>query len=97
VVSDIECIADKVLILKSGEIIADGTPSELIEAMSGKVGEINCTLDEVKKLQKKYKVGNIRQRKDGLALRIVGDTLPEEAKPVDTNMDLEDVYLYYFD
>jgi ABC-type multidrug transport system ATPase subunit len=97
VVSDIECIADKVLILKSGEIIADGTPSELIEAMSGKVGEINCTLDEVKKLQQKYKVGNIRQRKDGLALRIVGDTLPEEAKPVDTNMDLEDVYLYYFD
>lgn len=60
VVSDIECIADKVLLLKSGEIIATGTPVELIESMAGKVGEITCTLDEVGELQKEYKIGNIR-------------------------------------
>ena len=75
VVSDIECIADKVLLLKSGEIIATGTPVELIESMAGKVGEITCTLDEVGELQKEYKIGNIRQRKNGLALRVVGDKL----------------------
>ena len=97
VVSDIECIADKVMLLKKGEIIANGTPIELIESMSGKVGEITCSLDDVATLQEKYKVGNIRQRKDGLALRIVGDSLPSEAKPVLDNMDLEDVYLYYFE
>ncbi|WP_195366757.1 ATP-binding cassette domain-containing protein [Lachnospira eligens] len=97
VVSDIECIADKVLLLKKGEIIADGTPSELIEAMAGKVGEIKCSLDEVEELQSKYKIGNIRQRKDGLALRIVGDELPEEAILTDDDIDLEDVYLYYFE
>ena len=87
VVSDIECIADKVLLLKSGEIIATGTPVELIESMAGKVGE----------LQKEYKIGNIRQRKNGLALRVVGDKLPEEAVKVEDNIDLEDVYLYYFE
>ncbi len=97
VVSDIECIADQVLLLKKGEIIASGTPVELIEQMQGKVAEITCTLDEVGKLQEKYKVGNIRQRKNGLALRIVGDELPEEAVKVDDNVDLEDVYLYYFE
>lgn len=97
VVSDIECIADKVMLLKKGEIIANGTSIELIESMSGKVGEITCSLDDVATLQEKYKVGNIRQRKDGLALRIVGDSLPLEAKPVLDNMDLEDVYLYYFE
>lgn len=97
VVSDIECIADKVLLLKKGEIIADGTPSELIEAMAGKVGEIKCSLDEVEELQSKYKIGNIRQRKDGLALRIVGDELPEVAILTDDDIDLEDVYLYYFE
>ena len=91
VVSDIECIADKVLLLKSGEIIATGTPVELIESMAGKVGEITCTLDEVGELQKEYKIGNIRQRKNGLALRVVGDKLPEEAVKV------EDIYLYYFE
>ena len=97
VVSDIECIADKVLLLKSGEIIATGTPVELIESMAGKVGEITCTLDEVGELQKEYKIGNIRQRKNGLALRVVGDKLPEEAVKVEDNIDLEDVYLYYYE
>lgn len=97
VVSDIECIADRVMLLKKGEIIADGTPVELIEQMQGKVAEITCSLDDVSSLQEKYKVGNIRQRKNGLALRIVGDELPEEAVKVNDNIDLEDVYLYYFE
>ncbi len=97
VVSDIECIADRVMLLKKGEIIADGTPVELIEQMQGKVAEITCTLDDVSGLQEEYKVGNIRQRKNGLALRIVGDELPEEAVKVNDNIDLEDVYLYYFE
>ena len=97
VVSDIECIADYVLLLKKGEIIAMGTPVELIEKMHGKVAEITCTLDEVGKLQEKYQIGNIRQRKNGIALRLVGDELPDEAVMVDENIDLEDVYLYYFE
>ena len=97
VVSDIECIADYVLLLKKGEIIAMGTPVELIEKMHGKVAEITCTLDEVGELQEKYHIGNIRQRKNGIALRLVGDELPEEVVPVDENIDLEDVYLYYFE
>ena len=97
VVSDIECIADYVLLLKKGEIIAMGTPVELIEKMHGKVAEITCTLDEVGKLQEKYHIGNIRQRKNGIALRLVGDELPDEAVMVEENIDLEDVYLYYFE
>ena len=97
VVSDIECIADKVLLLKNGEIIATGTPSQLIEQMQGKVGELTCTLDDVASLQEKYHIGNIRQRKDGLVLRLVGDELPGEAVKVDNDIDLEDVYLYYFE
>ena len=97
VVSEIECIADYVLLLKKGEIIAMGTPVELIEKMHGKVAEITCTLDEVGKLQEKYHIGNIRQRKNGIALRLVGDELPDEAVMVDENIDLEDVYLYYFE
>ena len=97
VVSDIECIADKVILVKKGQIVATGTPVELIEKMQGKVAELTCTLEEVGKLQEQYKVGNIRQRKNGLALRLVGDTLPDEAVKVEDNIDLEDVYLYYFE
>ena len=97
VVSDIECIADKVLLLKDGEIIATGTPSQLIENMQGKVCEVVCTLSDVADLQGKYHIGNIRQRKNGMVLRLVGDELPEEAVRVDNDIDLEDVYLYYFE
>ena len=97
VVSDIECIADKVLPLKNGEIIADGTPRDLIELMDGKVGEIQINLDELDDYQRRYKIGNVRQRKEGLVLRIVDDNLPDEVKRVDNNIDLEDVYLYYFE
>lgn len=96
VVSDIECIADKVILLKEGQIIEAGSPIQLIDKVYGKVGEINCQLEEVDELQKKYRVGNIRQRRNGLALRIVGDTLPEMADACSNDIDLEDVYLYYF-
>ena len=97
VVSDIECIADKVILLKNGKIIASGTPTELISLMKGKVGELKCTLEESARLQKLYKAGNIRQCNDGLVLRIVGDKLPDNAVLVKDNIDLEDVYLYYFE
>ena len=80
-----------------GEIIATGTPSQLIENMQGKVGEVVCTLSDVADLQGKYHIGNIRQRKNGMVLRLVGDELPEEAVRVDNDIDLEDVYLYYFE
>lgn len=96
VVSDIECIADRVLFIKKGRIVAEGTPEELINSMIGKVGEITCSLENVESLQEKYRIGNIRQRKSGLVLRIAGDTLPADAALVDNNIDLEDVYLYYF-
>ena len=89
VVSDIECIADKVLLLKDGEIIATGTSSQLIENMQGKVGEVVCTLSDVADLQGKYHIGNIRQRKNGMVLRLVGDELPEEAVRVDNDIDLD--------
>ena len=97
VVSDIECIADKVLLIKKGEIVATGTPGDLIESMHDKVVEITCTLDDISDLQEKYKVGNIKQRSNGMALRIVGDELPKEFERVNSNIDLEDVYLYYFE
>ncbi len=96
VVSDIECIADKVMLLKKGRLIRIGTPKELIDSMHGKVCEIICTAKEAEEYQEKFTVGNIRQRSAGMALRMVGDNLPEEFVRVNDNIDLEDVYLYYF-
>ena len=97
VVSDIECIADRVMLIKKGKLIAVDTPQRLIRGMRDRVSEVICSPEEVGDLQRRYKVGNIRQRSEGLALRIVGDDLPQEFGRVNHNIDLEDVYLYYFE
>lgn len=97
VVSDIECIADQVLLMKRGKMIGMGTPSELIDALSGKVAEVVCTKEELSSLQQKHKFANVSQKREGLTIRVVGDDLPAEYKRVENDINLEDVYLYYFE
>lgn len=95
VVSDIECIAKDVIMIRDGRICKTGTPMELIDGMQGKVGELPCKLEDLEQLQTKYCVGNVYQRREGLRVRIVGDELPEEALLVKDSIDLEDVYMYH--
>lgn len=95
VVSDIECIANEILLMKNGKLVRIGSPSELIMSVHGKVGEISCSKSELLALQEHYRTGNTFQRKDGIFFRIVGDELPREALPVNENLTLEEVYLYY--
>ena len=95
VVSDIECIAKDVILIRDGRICQKGTPVELIESIQGKVGELPCDLDSLEKLQERYYTGNVYQRREGLRVRIVGDELPEGCLPMRDSIDLEDVYMYY--
>ena len=95
VVSDIECIAKDVILIRDGKICRKGTPVELIESIQGKVGELPCDLESLEKLQERYCTGNVYQRREGLRVRIVGDELPEGCLPVRDSIDLEDVYMYY--
>ena len=47
VVSDIECIAKDVIMIRDGRICKTGTPMELIDGMQGKVGELPCKLEDL--------------------------------------------------
>lgn len=95
VVSDVECIANKVMLMKKGELLRMDSPANLISGMQGKIGEFQCEKKELCSLQEKYPLGNTVQKQNGLFFRIVGDVLPENAAPVTDNISLEDVYLYY--
>lgn len=95
VVSDVECIADNIMMLRDGRLVDIGSTSDIIAGIDGKVGEIHCNYDEISGLQQKYKAGNINRTKEGFVLRIVGDELPPESEIVSDNIGLEDVYLYY--
>lgn len=95
VVSDIECIANEVMLMKKGELLKMDSPTNLISSLQGKIGEFPCEKKELTLLQEQYPTGNTIQRQNGLYFRVVGDELPEAAKPVLDNITLEDVYLYY--
>lgn len=96
VVSDIESIADEVLLIEEGRLIQKAAPAELIQSIDGKVAEISCKKEDISLLQKQYIAGNVKQRQNGLFMRIVGDNLPQHSKVPCDQIDLEDVYLYYF-
>lgn len=94
VVDDIECIADKVILMKKGKLLRFSSPSELMDEISGKVGEYRGTFEEVCALKEKYGKGQTIRRRDGYIFRAAEDDLPEEFERVN-DITLEDVYLYY--
>lgn len=51
IVSDIECIADEVILLKKGNLIKKDTPKNLMKSVSDKVFEIRGTKAELLSLQ----------------------------------------------
>ena len=97
VVSDIECISDRVILLKSGRIIGNDTPSSLIGTVSDKVFECFCQKQDINKLQKRFPFGNVMQKENGIVFRVAGDECPEGFRLCSDDKTLEDVYLYYFE
>lgn len=95
IVSDIESISDKIVMMKSGHLVGFDTPLMLTDSLKGKVKELPCPENRLTEMQKKYKVGNIFKRDDITYIRVIGDELPDEGEFVSRHISLEDVYLYY--
>ena len=95
IVSDIESISDQILMMKHGIVVGVDTPGNLVDSMVGKVKELPCTPGDLERMQKRYKVGNVFQRRDETWVRVIGDELPSSGQYVEDHLTLEDVYLYY--
>lgn len=95
IVSDIEAIADEVLLMKKGKFVLQGTVLELIEKAEGKVWELTVSSAEAKKWQEQSTVANLRHEGSQVVLRIISDDMPGETA-VSCEATLEDLYLYYF-
>ena len=95
VVTDVECIANQVLLMNKGKLVLSGSPEELIASIQGKAVEKLCTPEEIVQYQKQYGFGSLFQRQEGQVLRLIGDALPENFKSVTDGLSLEEVYLYY--
>lgn len=95
IVSDVEYIADVILVMKSGAMIHQGSLKEIIQAIDGKVWE--CTVDSktAAELTARYPALNVREEQNGTLLRLVCGQKPAETA-VSVEASLEDLYLYYF-
>lgn len=91
VVSDIECVAQRVMLLKNGRLTAYDTPEALIEAVKGKIGVFSGSYEEIRALQEQYPKGELKQTTAGFSLRIAAEVLPEQCTAA-ADLGLEDVY-----
>lgn len=96
IVSDVEYIADEILIMRAGQIVASGTIEEILAQVSGVVWECVVTPREADVMSARMAVGNVRYDHAGMAIvRIVSDTASHSSARL-VEPTLEDVYLYIF-
>lgn len=95
IVSDVEYIADQILLMKQGELLMTGTVEQLTATMEGYVWSCRVPAREVEEWNAHYCVSNLRHEGDQVELRIVSTAKPvHNAAPVAPT--LEDLYLYHF-
>lgn len=93
IVSDVDYIADQIMIMKHGEIAAEGTAQELTRAAGKIAWKCVAGEEEAERLGGSFTVSNIRHLENGVELRIVSDRRPApDAEALEPT--LEDIYLY---
>ena len=96
IVSDVEFIAEKIIMMKSGSILHYGRPREITSEIRGKVWECVVPAEKAEQYTARLNVSNLRNVDNNRTiLRIISKELPlNGALQVEPN--LEDLYLYYF-
>ena len=94
IVSDVEAIADEILLMKQGCIEEQGTVPQLAENARGKVWTLHTDAATAARLEAVYTVANLRHEGEGVELRLITADPPAGAQPAPPT--LEDVYLWHF-
>ena len=95
IVSDVEYIANEILIMKNGELIQHGSPEEILKPIEKCVWECDVSRKEAEELELNYVTANLKHNNGAERLRIISQEAPcRTAWNVDPT--LEDLYLYYF-
>ncbi|MDO5734829.1 MAG: ABC transporter ATP-binding protein [Eubacteriales bacterium] len=97
IVSDVEFIAEKIILLKKGRIIHFGSPREITAEIDGLVWECQVPSEQVERYKEIFNISNLRNLENSqTVLRIISKKQPlDNAVPVQAR--LEDLYLYCFE
>lgn len=96
IVSDVEFIADRILLMKGGRLIHSGNVEEILAPVRGRVWEFEAGEEEAERFGRRFAVSNLRNTEKGVRLRVVSEDRPVEGA-VSVESGLEDAYLYYFE
>lgn len=94
IVSDVEYIANQVIIMDEGEIVCQGKIEDLEQSIDGKVWEITRANYESTDDLDFAKVSNLKRDGENTKFRIVSDEQPAQ-DAVAVNGGLEDVFLHF--
>jgi ABC-2 type transport system ATP-binding protein len=92
IISDVEAVANRLMILQEGRVLVDTTPEALLARTAGNVWSVTTDQAAALRLQASYQVSTMINQMNGITLRIVSATRPHEAAVV-VDPSLEEAYL----
>ncbi len=92
IISDVEAVASRLVIVQQGHVLADTTPEELLAKTRGAVWSVTVDQTTALQLQATYQVSTMITQVAGITLRLVSPTRPHEAAVV-VDPNLEESYL----
>jgi ABC-2 type transport system ATP-binding protein len=92
IISDVEAVAGRLVILQKGQVLADTTPEALLARAVGSVWSVTTDQATAQRLQAAYPVSTMVNQAGGVTLRLISATRPYEAAVV-VDPSLEDAYL----
>ncbi|GHO70230.1 ABC transporter ATP-binding protein [Ktedonobacter sp. SOSP1-52] len=92
IISDVEAVANRLMILQEGRVLADTTPPALLAHTAGSVWSVTTDQATALQLQAAYQVSTMVNQMNGITLRIVSAARPHEAAVV-SDPSLEEAYL----
>ncbi len=111
IVSDIEFIADKIIMIKKGELIGYNTPERLNKEIYGQVFELVIDKEQYNKIKDSIKISSIHRNNNKVIVRIVTDVKMQPEllkKDIEKTVgcinqcelrqpNLDDLYLYEYE
>lgn len=92
IIGDVEAVANRLVVLNQGRVIADTTPGELLSRALGQVWSLTVETETALQLQQRMPVSAMVQQPNGVTLRLITPTSPHP-KALVVEPNLEDAYL----
>ncbi len=94
IVSDVESIADRIAIMRSGQILQAASPHILQQQVADKCWQLTAHFNELKTIQHQHLISHSVRKADNVELNIVANFCPDARAKLRTPT-LEDAYLYF--